>query len=95
MRLIDADAVFAEIEKFLIQAPSIDETCYNLGIIDTLRLIKDAESVDAVPVVRCRDCKFHDKYDCDPFCGYWCECANRYTASDGFCYSGRRKEDTE
>lgn len=55
MRLIDADKVFDIIEG-CVPAPYEDsreakEKC--------LREISDAPTIDAVPVVRCKDCKHH------------------------------------
>lgn len=61
MRLIDADAVSAEIEKLLFHASNLDAVCYDLGISDALSVIEDAETIDAVPVVRCKDCKYSDE----------------------------------
>lgn len=58
-RLIDADKRIAEIKKIYC------EGCDNYGgakcracwVDDAMCLIDDATTVDAVPVVRCRDCK--------------------------------------
>lgn len=61
MRLIDADAVSAEIEKLLYPAPNRDSILYNCGVNDALNVIDDAETIDAVPVVRCKDCKYSNE----------------------------------
>lgn len=58
MRLIDADAVSAEIKKFFYPATNRDAANYNHGVENALIEIKDAETIDAVPVVRCKDCEF-------------------------------------
>ena len=58
-RLIDADKRIAEIKKLYCDG------CDNYGgvrcracwVDDAMCLIDDATTVDAVPVVRCRDCK--------------------------------------
>lgn len=59
-RLIDADKRIAEIKKLYCDG------CDNYGgakcracwVDDAMCLIDDATVVDAVPVVRCRDCKY-------------------------------------
>lgn len=57
--------------------------------------IKDAPTIDAVPVVRCRDCKH--RYD-DGYCEvwadafyYWEECDE--VPEDMFCGHGERRND--
>lgn len=66
MRLIDADAL-------------IDE----LGISDEdiifEGMLVDAPTIDAVPVVRCKDCKWWD--ECDEL------------DENGYCHHGERKDD--
>ena len=59
---------------------------------DVIMMIKTAPTVDAVPVVRCRQCKYR-KYD-DIFGMIWCNhdsCTKR-VKSDDFCSYGERKE---
>ena len=53
--------------------------------LDVRRYIIDAPAVDAVEVVRCKDCVFHGKCLTEQsfeFCGKY----------DGFCCAGKRKE---
>lgn len=45
--------------------------------------------VDAVPVVRCKDCKFY--YQMTAETGI-CELACRHLGNDGFCSEGERKD---
>ena len=52
MRLIDADALC---DMCIIQTGS--SRCYSCTIFD-------APTIDAVPVVRCKDCKYRDRYYC-------------------------------
>ena len=59
---------------------------------DVIMMIKTAPTVDAVPVVRCRECK-HRKYN-DIFRILWCN-LDSYTKRvkpDDFCSYGERKE---
>ena len=45
------------------------------------KLMEEAPAVDAVPVVRCKDCEYQR----------WCKSA-QYLGDDGFCSYGERKE---
>ena len=52
--------------------------------------IDNAPTVDAVPVVRCKECKFHR--------GGYCLGTGHFdmpTEDDGFCSWGERREDAE
>ena len=58
---------------------------------DVIMMIKTAPTVDAVPVVRCRECK-HRKYD-DIFGMLWCNldsCTKRVKPDD-FCSYGEKE----
>ena len=50
MRPIDADALYTE----LVKANSFGE----LTAKKTIRRVANAPTIDAVPVIRCKDCKF-------------------------------------
>ena len=71
MRLIDADALW---EKISQAQPN-----------DALALIEDAPTVDAVEVVRCKDCEFKD--------GDVCDYSAVYVHPNGFCNWGKRREE--
>ena len=82
MRLIDADALMDEANS---------DGAY--GYVDAKQISK-APTVDAVPVVRCRECKYR-KYD-DIFGMMWCNrdyCTKRVKYDD-FCSYGERREDS-
>ena len=80
MRLIDADKLK---EKFV----GYDAENWIQISMDryALKAIDEAPTVDAVPVVRCKDCK--NKEDCQ-----WYYYSGR---EDGFCAWAERKEDDE
>ena len=80
MRLIDADAV-----KFNFQYGRDDNGILLVPYRDAKKLIEAAKTVDAVPVVRCRDCQKFKTYGC------------RMVASgyDDFCSYGERKDGAE
>ena len=88
MRLIDADrlseAIYDNVPAPYEDASWAKENC--------LAEIEAAQTVDAVPVVRCRECKYrfknngHDKSGC-PIID-----ANIWMDDDDFCSHGERKE---
>ena len=97
MRLIDADRlnkpIYAEEDNITGSGMSYDEICgYNDGIDIAWNKIDQAPTIDAVPVVRCKDCiRRYDTDEC-PMCflieGKYYE----YTNENGFCDCGERKE---
>ena len=80
MKLIDADALHRKVkmETNPYGKPTID---YDSGV-KVLEWIDKAPTLDAVPVVRCRDCRKFKTYGC------------RMVASgyDDFCSYGERKD---
>ena len=83
MRLIDADAV-----KFNFQYGRDDNGILLVPYRDAKKLIEAAKTVDAVPVVRCKDCK-HE------FGGSCSICWFQKRKPDDFCSYGERKEGAE
>lgn len=70
------------------------------GLKKALRVIEQAQAVDAVEVVRCRDCK-HRGYDFCPMCHdeytYDEDDGSDYftvdnTTDDGFCHMGEKMD---
>ena len=87
MRLIDADKLCKDIVERGAQLSG----CYSAGIArymdrmlaHVLAEVDIAPTVDAVPVVRCKDCKHHQ------YC-----CRGSIPVDDnGFCSHGERKKD--
>ena len=85
MRLIDADKLKAEVVRW--------ENCYN-GFSDTydkamiIDTIDEQPTIDAVPVVRCGECKhrYMEK-------GVWTCPFGLMITPDGFCNYGERRAD--
>lgn len=92
-RLIDADKRIAEIKK--IYCDGCDNydgvRCRACWVDDAICLIDDATTVDAVPVVRCRECKHCDpeNYHCDHPMG---TAAPLRRKPDDFCSYGEQKD---
>ena len=90
-RLIEADTLHRKVkmETNPYGKPTID---YDSGV-KVLEWIEQAPTVDAVPVVRCRDCKHWHKDTV--FCGYmsYGEASERVIwYADDFCSYGERKD---
>ena len=88
-RMIDADAIIQAVctklgikdKKFLLQSEK--------AIVD---VILNAPTVDAVSVVRCKECK-HGKYEfTDNKDWIYCKHHYDYWTADDFCSYGERKE---
>lgn len=89
-RLIDANRALEIVRDQGIAYPS----AYHLTNYATL-ILQEAPTVDAVEVVRCRDCK-HKRWVQEPchgrsvdFCRVWNSCIYNL---DGFCNYGERKD---
>jgi hypothetical protein len=92
MRLIDADALrIIKVEE--CEGYTIDY--YAAGWKACIDRIKTLPTVDAVPVVRCKDCK-HWCTDSTPCLqdadAHFCAMVDFYSTSDWFCAYGERKE---
>ena len=86
MRLIDADRALEIVRDQSIAHPN----AYHLTNYATL-ILREAPTVDAVEVVRCRECKHCDpeNYHCDHPMG---TAASLKRKPDDFCSYGERKE---
>lgn len=70
--------------------------------MDTLARRNSMRLIDAVPVVRCKDCKHYNTIGCSKGFG-WCENIDRGTSDDFYCAEAAvemgaqdlRKEETE
>ena len=88
MRLLDADALYAEFEK---------AAWYNNADRDEVAepLVLDAPTIDAVPVVRCKDCKHRKLSGAAPFMYYCCNNNDGLVGAlreDDFCSYGELKD---
>ena len=90
MKLINADALYD------IVINSIKPMAKNEAIIlqDFIALLEDAPTIDAVPVIRCKDCNYYYVYDKHNFCDLDIEMM-RDLDPNYYCASAERKEDDE
>ena len=78
------------IEKRMIDANALIEKCDSTHRFVWMRDIDDAPTVDAVEVVRCKDCKYHEDEEigmvyCPNAIGGW-------VGENWFCADGKLKE---
>ena len=86
-RLIDADRALEIVRDQGIAHPN----AYHLTNYATL-ILREAPTVDAIPVVRCRDCRAYTPVDnrigkCVFLIG-----EHQYVVKNGYCYLGERKD---
>lgn len=77
MRLIDADILWEQVAQ--------------CSPFDALALIEDATTVDAVEVVRCKDCRYFNRHGLQDYTE--CTHFDCDVTEDGYCWWGERKED--
>lgn len=91
MRLIDADALKHSVPKCYVGEHC--ETCTLIDYEDVNDLIDTAPTIDAVQVVRCKDCKHgHECYGVGMY-SIVCEFSNYMNSPNGFCHEGKRKDE--
>ena len=78
MRLIDADEAIINFGFEWDDIPPTRE--------EFVRFLKKQSIIDAAPVVRCRECKYHNKPTCPMRLSF------NWTKDDDFCSYGERKE---
>lgn len=86
MRLIDADAL--GIGK--CNEEVFEETAYARGFNSAIKIIENVPTIDAVPVVRCKDCIHHT--DEEPGMVYCPAVIGGWVSNDFFCGDGEREE---
>lgn len=103
MRLIDADALKEIAHEMIEEDPEAFNGGYSYDAV-TVGEIDDAPTIDAVPVVRCKDCKHYNKdvcwcnmhshfIDCDGYaCRPWESNDWKMFDEDDFCSDGEKKE---
>ena len=85
MRLIDADKLRKEVLE-LPDCPNGFSDTFDKSLI--LGLVDEAPTVDAVPVIRCKDCKY---WECDDDETYCDELGIFDTDMNSYCSYAKRK----
>ena len=81
MRLIDADETISELKTLPEQ-----ERLEFMGLFD---LIKSMPTIDAEPVVRCKECKYFLKLNSERMCGKKLTTVNE----DYYCSNGTKRNE--
>lgn len=96
MRPIDADKIVPYLHEQLEFAKLNNDRCLKVAFKHAILKLDNAPTIDAVPVVRCVDCKyrctivcpmFHTEYSWDTDDGCDCYDVDR-TDDNGFCHLG-------
>lgn len=97
MRLIDADALLNEFLKRYTERERNRNLVFAACEIkqDFADMISDFPTVDAVEVVRCRECKQGEIDDPDFPDEYYCHAGCGWNKGDFYCAYGERKEGAE
>lgn len=83
MRLIDADALMEKYDKTTVWDSWVEINC--------------APTIDAVPVVRCKDCRYEtsNQHARELTGQYWCKHKLQPCNADDFCSYGERRADDD
>ena len=90
MRLIDADSLQRRICG--AKCGCEYEDCGNEGDCGYDHFISNAPTINAVPVVRCRECIAYTPVDDNTGKCVFLIGKHQYVVPDGYCYLGERKE---
>ena len=90
-RYIDADALIEDIKTKLWDWDTVDGITSSIVLKQTITDINNAPTVDAVPVVRCKDCRWWTKQE-KSIQGR-CALTGTYPTGGWYCGNGERKED--
>ena len=92
-RLIDANALMDVIRqheyRLATKQGSIDYGMFTLGI---QQAVDEQQTIDAIPVVRCRECNQGEVDDPDFPDQYYCHAGCGWNKGDFYCAYGERKE---
>lgn len=93
MRLINADALMNA--SYTLQGGTEE---YHFGFDDGYRffqheVVGDAPTIDAVPVVRCQECRYFCKGENDSESWEWCDYWKKDCWKDCYCACGQRGEE--
>ena len=91
---------FAEMNDLISRAAAKEAVCNHIrgGTTELARIFKEidnAPAVNAVPVVRCKDCKYWNTSRKSRYFDGWCFCGTQSfnTPPHWFCADGERREE--
>jgi len=97
MRPIDADALRDKLQREIDKVnPPFDDVLGSIrcGVRLARNMLEDEPTIDAVKVVRCKDCKYYKSWeDTTTFCCFYHIAASYVRYSDDYCSRGEMRED--
>ena len=95
MRLCDFDEIKIQVKRQYEDCHGYSgnkKAIYREAILAVRSILHSAKTIDAVPVVRCRECKYRFKNNGHSKAGCPIVDANVWMDDDDFCSHGERKE---
>lgn len=92
MRLIDADALLPMM-KYATTDSEIGVFPIKIGFNTITKVIDDVPTVDAVQVIRCKDCKHYTGKWCTKYSTKQFDLNDIYKGANDFCSQAERKEE--
>lgn len=96
MRLIDADDLRQRMYHEAFETDT-DLQRWDSGCWIRYKMFEEAiesqPTIDAVPVIRCKDCSNWERYDWKSDCYGWCDMREVYCSGNWYCGSAIRKEE--
>ena len=89
-RLIDANELLRIYKKWIPQLILPQDQKDKEAIETCIKVLEDQPAVDAVEVVRCKDCEHYEPFNIRPFVGE-CYVWSAAVKESGFCHQGERK----
>ena len=91
-RLIDADVLIGKLSRIVDYCRENLKVNGLAAMFEVLDAIMDCKTVDAVEVVRCKDCIIRYNTDECPMCYLFEGQYYEYTNGNGYCDRGERKD---
>ena len=98
MKLCDLDEIKIQVKRQYEDCHGYSgnkKAIYREAILAVRSILHSAKAIDAVPVVRCRECKYRFKNNGHSKDGCPIIDANIWMDDDDFCSHGERKEGTD
>lgn len=96
-RPINADKLLEIYKKWIPQLSSKEDEGDRRGVETCIAVLEDMPTMDAVEIVRCRDCKYHywEQEPCHGKSVHYCKLPHMRGVEvfkEFFCYYGKRKD---
>ena len=91
MRPIDADAIEKFLKRLRRELPKESRDFFTRDemILNFQQYVYMQPTIDAMPVVRCKECGHYDTVGCSKGFG-WCESMDRGVSDDFYCANGAK-----